>query len=327
VADVPPGSDVRARLRRGEVVRLDGGLGTTLEEGGADVASPLWSARLIVDEPDVLVAAHRAFVAAGAEVVLTASYQLAAESLRRAGRDGGDEAALLARSVELARVAADGRAAVAGSLGPWGALIGGGAEYVGRYGLDVDALVRVHAPRVEALLAAGADALAFETVPAAVELAAIARVVGGVEVPVWVSVTTSPSDPTRTPEGDPLLAAFAPVLERPEVVAVGVNCVPPRHVGPALDVLAGSGRPLVVQPNTGGTYRAGTGWLPEGDAGTPDPPGWVAAGARLVGGCCGTSPSRLAALFGALGPELASSPDGAPNGDQGAVGRRPTTAP
>jgi homocysteine S-methyltransferase len=296
VVDVRPGDDLRARVRRGEVVRLDGGLGTTLEEAGADVSSPLWSARLLVDEPDVLVAAHRAFVDAGAEVVLTASYQLAAESLRRAGRPGRDEAALLSRSVELAREAADGRAAVAGSLGPWGALIGGGAEYVGRYGLDVDTLVRVHAPRVEALLAAGADALAFETVPAAVELEAIARVVAGVEVPVWVTVTTSPSDPTTTPEGDPILAAFAWLLERPEVLAVGVNCVPPRHVGPALAALAGADRPLVAQPNTGGTYVAGTGWLPEGDAGAVDPPAWVAAGVRLVGGCCGTSPPRLADL-------------------------------
>jgi homocysteine S-methyltransferase len=78
------------------------------------------------------------------------------------------------------------------------------------------------------------------------------------------------------------------------VLAVGVNCVPPRHVGRALAALAGADRPLVAQPNTGGTYVAGTGWLPEGDAGAIDPPAWVAAGARLVGGCCGTSPSRLA---------------------------------
>jgi homocysteine S-methyltransferase len=296
VVDVRTGDDLRARVRRGEVVRLDGGLGTTLEQGGADVSSPLWSARLLVDEPDVLVEAHRAFVDAGAEVVLTASYQLGAESLRRAGRPRRDEAALLARSVELARDAAGGRAAVVGSLGPWGALIGGGAEYVGRYGLDADALVRAHAPRVDALLVAGVDALAFETVPAAVELQAIARVVAGVDVPVWVSVTTSPSDPTATPEGDPILPAFAPLLERPEVLAIGVNCVPPRHVAPALAALAGAGRPLVAQPNTGGTYESGTGWLPEGDAGVPDPPSWVAAGVRLLGGCCGTSPSRLAAL-------------------------------
>jgi homocysteine S-methyltransferase len=294
--DVRPSDGLRDRVRRGEVVRLDGGLGTTLEEGGADLSSPTWSARLLVDEPAVLVAAHRAFVDAGAEVVLTASYQLAAESLRRAGRDGRDEAPLLARSVELARDAADGRALVAGSLGPWGALIGGGAEYVGRYGLDVDALVRVHAPRVDALLAAGVDALAFETVPAAVELEAIARVVAGVDVPVWVTVTTSPSDPTTTPEGDPILAAFASLLERPEVLAIGVNCVPPSHVGPALGALAGADRPLVAQPNTGGTYVAGTGWLPEGDVGAPDPHAWIAGGVRLLGGCCGTSPSRLAEL-------------------------------
>jgi homocysteine S-methyltransferase len=295
--------ELRDRIARGEVVRLDGGLGTSLEAAGADVSSALWSAHLIVDGPDTVVAAHRAFVDAGAEVVLTASYQLAAESLRRAGHDPDDEVALLTRSVELARSAVDGRAAVAGSLGPWGALIGGGNEYVGRYGLEVDDLVRVHAPRVAALVDAGVDAVAFETVPSAVELAAIARAVDGVDVPVWVSVTTSPSDPTRTPEGDPLSAAFAPLLERPEVVAVGVNCLPPDHVVPALAALAGSGRPLVAAPNTGGTYVAGTGWLPRAGAAPsrPDPAAWVTAGARLVGGCCGTSPSRLRGLLAALG--------------------------
>jgi homocysteine S-methyltransferase len=290
------------RLARGEVVRLDGGLGTTLEAAGADVSSALWSARLLADEPDAVVAAHRAFVEAGAEVVLTASYQLAAESLRRAGRDPDDEAPLIGDAVALAREAAEGQAVVAGSLGPWGALVGGGNEYVGRYGLEVDDLVRIHEPRVAALVAAGVDAVAFETVPSATELAAIARAVDGVPLPVWVSVTTSPSDPTRTPEGDPLLAAFAPLLERSEVVAVGINCLPPEHVLPALAALAGSGRPLVAAPNTGGTYVAGTGWLPRGEVphGPPDPAAWVAAGARLVGGCCGTSPARLTHLLAEL---------------------------
>jgi homocysteine S-methyltransferase len=309
-----------------EVVLLDGGLATTLEAAGHDLSGPLWSARLLLEDPGAIVAAHRAFLAAGAEVVTTASYQLSAIGLRSAGGDGLDIDRLLARSVAVAREAVavhladrhDGDLAasdrplpagagrrpprVAASIGPYGAVLADGSEYRGGYGLSVDELVAFHAPRVAALVAAGPDLLAVETIPSGAEVEALARVLAGVDVPAWVSVTVGP-DGTTTPEGQPLHEALAPALEVVAVVAVGVNCCPPGVATRALEALAQTcDHPLVVYPNVGDTWDAqARGWRPgTGGDGQAELPRWLAAGARMVGGCCGTGPEHLARLASAL---------------------------
>lgn len=278
------------------VTVLDGGLATTLEARGHDLAGPLWSARLLVDAPGEIAAVHRAFVEAGAEVVTTATYQLWADGLAALGRSPGEMAALTDTAVRVARAATDGRPGVrvAGSVGPYGATLPGAREYVGRYGLGVAELVAFHRPRVTALLDAGVDVLLVETVPSADELQAIVEVVAEAPVPVWVSVTTDERG-TTTPEGTPLAEALAPLTTVPTVAAIGVNCVPPHRVAPALHALAGLGVPLLASPNAGATYDGASGtWL--GETTVADPRPWTAAGARIVGGCCGTSPDDLATL-------------------------------
>ena len=86
-------------------VVLDGGLSTELERRGADLRDPLWSARVLVEDPDLIVEVHRAYVEAGADVVISASYQASFEGLAARGFDRDAASALLARSVELARAA------------------------------------------------------------------------------------------------------------------------------------------------------------------------------------------------------------------------------
>lgn len=297
----------------GGPVRLDGGTATELERAGHDLDDALWSARLLVDDPSAVTAVHRSFLEAGAEVVTTASYQLAAASLASAGRDPEQADALLARSVAVARAAVDGfvaaggttrdgrRPLVAASLGPYGAVLADGSEYRGGYALSEAELARFHAPRVAALLSAGADALAVETVPTAVELAALARVLVGAPAPIYASVTLG-SDGRTTAEGQPLATAFEPLVALDEVVAVGVNCCPPALVLPALHELAPLGRPLVAKPNIGRRWDPlARRWVEPEDGRARSAPhdhvaAWVAAGARLVGGCCGTDPQRLRRL-------------------------------
>ena len=297
--------DLRTRLATGVPVLLDGGLATTLEAGGTELPGPLWSAQALISAPQAIEAAHRAFVDAGAEVLLTASYQLSALGLQRAGIDSSDAPRLFARSVELARGAADAAGHpvwVAGSLGPYGAALADGSEYTGRYDLSPGALHDFHAPRVAALVDAGADAIAVETVPAGAEVEVVAEVLRGTGRDAWVSVTVA-GDGTRTPRGEPLDEALAPALEVDEVIAVGVNCVPPHLVAPALTQLAPAhqrGRALLAKPN------AGARWDPARQVWTrtevpADPRDWVAAGAVLIGGCCGTAPTDLARIAAALG--------------------------
>jgi homocysteine S-methyltransferase len=295
--------DLRTRLASDEAVLLDGGLATSLESGGYALPGPLWSARALLDAPARIRAAHTAFVDAGAEVLLTASYQLSRSGLRASGEDPARLDRLLARSARLAReAAAEARRPVwvAGSLGPYGAALADGSEYTGRYGVGRATLRDFHGPRLEALASADVDVLALETIPSGEEVAVLAELLAAAGRPAWISVTLA-GDGTRTPRGEPLDEALAPAAAADDVLAVGVNCCPPDLVVPALERLRSLGMPLLAKPNAGARWDpAHRRWGPPRSAADPRP--WVLAGARLVGGCCGTSPADLAGLAASLGP-------------------------
>ncbi|MEU3217111.1 homocysteine S-methyltransferase [Streptomyces sp. NPDC006971] len=281
-----------------ETVLLDGGLSNQLEAQGCDLSDALWSARLLSDGPEQIVAAHTAYVRAGAQVLITASYQATFEGFERRGvaRAGAEE--LFARSVRLARRAAAGadrQIWVAASVGPYGAMLADGSEYRGRYGLSVRELERFHRPRVEALVESGPDALALETVPDVDEAEAMLRAVEGCGLPVWLSYSVAGG---RTRAGQRLETAFALAEGRDQVLAVGVNCCEPADADRAVRVAAETaGKPVVVYPNSGERWDVRSrGWT----GGATFDPGrvrsWRDDGARLVGGCCRVGPAAVAEL-------------------------------
>ncbi|MER8035496.1 homocysteine S-methyltransferase [Streptomyces hydrogenans] len=281
------------------VLVLDGGLSNQLEAQGCDLTDALWSARLLADAPAQIEAAHAAYVRAGAEVLITSSYQATYEGFARRGLDGAATTALLRRSVSLAAGAGRGSGWVAASVGPYGAMLADGSEYRGRYGLSVRELERFHRPRVEALAAAGPDVLALETVPDADEAEALLGAVAGCGVPVWLSYTVAGG---RTRAGQGLADAFAVAAGNDQVVAVGVNCCEPAEAAGALAVAAEvTGKPGVVYPNSGERWDArARAWRGGTAFGPAEAPGlaavWEAAGARLIGGCCRVGPGTIAAL-------------------------------
>jgi homocysteine S-methyltransferase len=271
---------------------LDGGLATLLEARGHDLSSELWSARLLRDDPEAVVAAHGEFYAAGAQVATTASYQASFPGFAALGLDAGTAAELMRRSVELARRARDEHRPdgwVAASVGPYGAFLADGSEYRGDYDLSVDALRAFHRPRLEVLADSGADVLALETIPCLAEVEALCAELDGVGVEAWLSLS---ADGDRTRAGEPLAEAWAMAADVPEIVAVGVNCCVPRDV---VTALGGADGPLVAYPNSGQGWDAvRRTWTGESafDAGAVDD--WLAAGARLVGGCCRVGPADIA---------------------------------
>lgn len=297
LSGVSPPSFVEA-LRAAPLV-LDGGLATQLEARGHDLSSVLWSARLLRDDPEAILDAHADFFAAGAQVATTASYQVSAEGLARVGLDGVATTRLLRRSVRLAREAAE-RAGpdrwVAASVGPYGASRADGSEYRGDYGLSVAKLRAWHRFGLEVLADEDPDVLALETVPCLAEVEALLAEVGGLGRPCWLSLTCSGD---RTRAGEPVAEAFAMAADVDEIVAVGVNCLTPTDATALVGLaVARSGKPAVVYPN------AGQGWDP--DRGAWAGPGavavatqvsaWLAAGARVVGGCCRVYPDDIAAV-------------------------------
>ncbi|MEU8772439.1 homocysteine S-methyltransferase [Streptomyces sp. NPDC048606] len=271
-------------------VLLDGGLAERLAAQGCDLSGVLWTGRVLAEHPEQVEAAHTAYVEAGAEVLITASYQT------------GHDPALSAASVRLADRAA--RAAghevwVAASVGPYGAALADGSEYRGRYGLGGPRLEAFHRPRVEALLAAGPDVLALETLPDTDEARALLRVLAASGARAWVSYTV---EGDRTRAGQPLDEAFALAAAAPEVIAVGVNCCDPRDVLPALETAASvTTKPLLAYPNDGSVWEATTATWHRPRTPPPWPvDAWLRTGARIVGGCCRVGPSAVAALRPAL---------------------------
>jgi homocysteine S-methyltransferase len=287
------------------VLVADGGLATELEARGHDLSDALWSARLLMDAPDQVKDAHLAFFLAGAAIATSASYQASFTGFARRGLGRRDAAALMRRSVELARaaraeLAGDGQPRwVAASAGPYGAALADGSEYRGRYGLSVRELAAWHRPRLAALAEAGPDVLALETVPDVDEAEALMAAIAGLGIPAWLSYTIAGQ---RTRAGQPLSEAFAVAAGRPEVVAVGVNCCAPADVLTAIGAAReATGKPVIVYPNSGEDWdarrRAWTGqsrysagqsrqWIRQ----------WIAAGARITGGCCRVGPADIAVI-------------------------------
>lgn len=268
---------------------LDGGLSNALEDRGNDLSGGEWTARVLRAAPDEIVAVHRAYYEAGADVATSASYQ-------------ASDPGLIRLSVELAREAAGDVAGrlVAGSLGPFGALRADGSEYRGRYGLTARELEEVHRPRLEALLAAEPDVIAVETIPDADEAEVVARLLAEYDHPAWFSYSIVGD---RTCAGQQLDAAFAIPAAVDCVVAVGVNCCAPADVLPALRAVAATGKPGVAYPNAGEIWDADAQqWVGTSTYDVDLVPAWVEAGAEWIGGCCRVGPeavSRVAAIVGA----------------------------
>ncbi|MFC7625881.1 homocysteine S-methyltransferase [Microlunatus sp. GCM10028923] len=281
-----------------EIVISDGGLATELESRGYDLGGGLWSARLLADDPAAIRSVHAAYFAAGARIATTASYQASIDGFAGHGRDRAEAVELLRRSV---RLAVEARASlpdpsgrwVAASVGPYGAALADGSEYRGRYGLSAERLADWHRPRLEVLAGAGADVIALETVPDLVEAEALVRLVGETGVRAWLSYTI---EGVRTRAGQPLAEAFALAAE-PGIVAVGVNCCDPADAPEAIAIANSvTDRPVIVYPNSGeqwqGRWTGPTGFTAAAAQ------GWIAAGARIVGGCCRVGPELIASLIG-----------------------------
>jgi homocysteine S-methyltransferase len=311
-APAPP-DPFRERLARPRPVLLDGGLATQLEAMGQALHPTLWSAGLLATHPDALQAAHEAYLDAGAEVLISASYQASREGFATIGRTGAEADELLRRSVRIARRAIHARGArralVAASSGPWGAIRHDGSEYSGDYAIDEAGLEAFHQERLAVLDTAGADVLACETIPNGDEVAVIGRLLRHTRTPAWVSFCCA--DGALLRDGTPVEAAAARFRDHPGVAALGVNCTAPRHVVELIGRLrrAAPDLPVLVYPNSGEAYDATSqswsGLIEPLDAGRAAL-SWIGAGARGVGGCCRVGPAHIRAMARAIQEENVS---------------------
>jgi 5-methyltetrahydrofolate--homocysteine methyltransferase len=258
------------------VVVADGAMGTLGFSRGLSGPPTMWT----VDRPDEVEAMHRAYVDAGARLVATNTFGASRAWLPASA----DVAAVNRAAVEVARRAAAGRAVVAGDVGP------AGGDY---------------REQVAALVGAGADAILVETMDSLDELRAAVVAANEVRgrIPVVASMTFERGARTRTGATARDLAALADELG---VEAVGANCSEgPDSILPVVEALARlSDRPVLAKPSAGlpdvsggraPVYRLGPAEMSEAARRLVD------AGARIVGGCCGTTPETIRAIAFAVG--------------------------
>ena len=306
---MPQNNPFDAILNDHPFVLLDGAMATELEARGCDLADSLWSAKVLMENPQLIYDVHLDYFRAGAQVAITASYQATPDGFAARGLDAAQSRALIIKSVELARQARDAYRAespaaqgllIAGSVGPYGAYLADGSEYRGDYQRSAQVFQDFHRPRVEALLEAGVDLLACETLPSFDEIRALAQLL--TEYPVaqaWFSFTLR--DAEHLSDGTPLRDVLALLADYPQILAVGINCIALENTVEALRYLHSlTPLPLVVYPNSGEHYDAvSKTWHHHGEAcATLEGylPQWMAAGAKLIGGCCRTTPKDIAAL-------------------------------
>ena len=298
-------------LKQYPALVVDGALATELERRGCDLRDPLWSAKALIETPDLIRQVHQDYFAAGADIAITASYQATIGGFMRRGLNQAESVDLLQRSVRLAREARDAfwaepvhridrpRPLVAASVGPYGAFLANGSEYRGDYGLSEAQLMDFHRPRLAALLEADPDLLACETIPCLAEAQALVRLL--TEFPnAWAWISFSAGDEAHICHGETFSECAAWLDGCPQVAAVGINCTAPGYL-PALIRAARvvTEKPIVVYPNSGETWQADRHcWqgVSVGATFAAAAEVWYAEGATLIGGCCRTTPDHIRAI-------------------------------
>ena len=312
---MPSNTKLSRMLDAGANLTVDGALATELEAHGCNLDDPLWSAKVLLEEPELVKRVHLDYFRAGATVAITASYQATPLGFARRGIGEEEALELVALSVRLADEARReylaenpdaGPLLIAGSVGPYGAYLADGSEYHGDYVLTRSEFLEFHRPRIAALVEAGVDLLACETLPSLPEAEALVALMEEFDVEGWLSFTLR--DGGHISDGTPLAQVAKLSRVQPSVAAIGVNCVPLELVAPSLGALGkATDTPLIAYPNSGESYDAvSKTWRPATAIAGPGSKHaaslaegtaiWRELGARLIGGCCRTTPEDIAAV-------------------------------
>lgn len=287
--------DILARLKSGRVIVSDGAMGTMLQEAGlpAGMAPEAW----LLENPDPVMGVHSAYVEAGANLILTCTFGGTRTRLERAGL-AERVAEINQRAVEIARQAAADEAYVAGDIGPLG-------EFLAPLGkITYEQAVEIFAEQAAALAEAGVDVLYVETMSALDEIRAAVEGArqAGVGAPIFATLSFDSHGRTNMgvrPE------QAAETLLAMGVDALGANC------GATLEMTEGAVAKmhetapdaiLIAKPNAGKPRVVGREVVYDA---TPEDMAeyarrFVALGARVVGGCCGSTPAHIAAIAQAM---------------------------
>ncbi len=302
--------DLSQRLATQPLLFLDGGAGTHLEALGCDLNHPLWTAKILKEQPEQIVQLHKDYFAAGADIGESVSYQATVEGFVKEGLDEPQAIALLKSSVTHLLTAREqwwqesGQASgrryplVAASIGPYGAFLADGSEYRGDYQINAQQLHDFHRHRIEILWQQGVDILAVETIPCLEEAQVIADIVQSLKAKCWI--TFSAKNKTQISDGQ-AIAECVQALEHYDCIqAIGINCTAPETITSLLgEIKNHTSKALIAYGNLGDHYDPDTKTWQQSQHSKPYQEHivqWQALGVRIVGGCCGTTPATIKSI-------------------------------
>lgn len=295
-------------LQTQAVMILDGALATELERQGCDLNDPLWSAKILLENPNLIKQIHTNYFEAGADCAISASYQATFEGFARRGLNRNEVADLMRLTIRLALEARDEfwanpanrlertKPIIAASVGSYGAYLADGSEYRGDYGLSKVALMDFHRPRLAVLADTKADIIACETIPCLLEAQVLADLLAEFpQLTAWISF--SAKDEYHISHGELLADCVASLEPYSQIVAVGINCTPPKYIPTLIkSARAKTSKPIIVYPNSGETYAIQSKtWQGQGDQASyaQQAQYWYECGAKIIGGCCRTTPTDI----------------------------------
>ena len=278
------------------MIKLDGGLSTALESNGNKLTTSLWTGELIRTDPAQITKAHLDFINAGAQIIITSSYQLSYSGCGARGWSEAETNQGLIAATALAKKAVTESSKdvkVAASVGPYGASLADGSEYKGNYGVSKQVLTDFHAKRLEILISTSPDYLALETMPDTFEVEVLLNLLTDCPIPFWISYSCKEGNQTNAGQD------FQSAVDLAQsAMAVGINCTKPELITDLLRS-AKSDKPYVVYPNSGRIWDAENKvWTGSASIGFSDElvSQWIKAGAEIVGGCCGIGAAEIEQL-------------------------------
>lgn len=294
-------------LEKQKICIIDGAFGTHLQNKGYDINDELWSAKFLAQNPQAISGVHKDYLEAGADCIITASYQASYEGFMKKGFSEEKAKELIQSAIFIAQKTRDEfweeqkdknirpKPIVAASIGPYGAYLADGSEYSGDYKITDEALSAFHEKRLLTILETKPDILACETLPCLREAKILSELLKKHPYPAWI--TLSAKDETHISSGEDITECAKYLENQEHIYAIGINCTPPQFVASLIEKIKNvCSKPIIVYPNGGAAYNPVTKLWEEShfnDTYKALSYFWYQKGASGIGGCCGTTPKEI----------------------------------
>jgi len=279
-------------------VVLDGGLSFPLEEKKISLDKKLWTAALLVSNPELIKEVHLNYIKAGAEIITTSSYQASFKSLKEIGFNELQSKKLILKSVEIVeeiKKKYKKNIIIAASIGPYGSYLADGSEYKGIYNINDENIYNFHKKKIDILDNSNADILAFETIPNYRETKIIAEILKGTKKKSWISFSCK--NEKQISDGTSLEKCCEYLNNHPKIFAVGINCTSPKYVSELIKILKikSNKKKTIIYPNSGQKYNAKIKkWIGNKenlfDTYIDE---WINLDVDILGGCCRIGPKEI----------------------------------